>query len=226
MGRQASGGRSRLISFGLYFAGGLTQKRDKNDEVLLGLMSDTFITSDEHYGHDFIRKVKNRPFRDIYEMQEEMIARHNKKVPDSKNFLTIHAGDLFWRTLDPDECMGILNRLHGRHALVWGNHDDVIQESEWLQSAFEWCRDIHQLYFNKHRLTICHYAMRVWPKSHQGHWHVYGHSHQELPPQGLSFDIGVEGHNYEPWSLEEIESKMSKLEQHHVIKPEDKWEGK
>ena len=189
-------------------------------------MSDTFITSDEHYGHEFIRKVKDRPFRDIYEMQEEMIARHNKKVPDSKNFLTIHAGDLFWRTLDPDECMGILNRLHGRHALVWGNHDDVIQESEWLQSAFEWCRDIHQLYFNNHRLTICHYAMRVWPKSHQGHWHVYGHSHQELPPQGLSFDIGVEGHNYEPWSLEEIESKMSKLEQHHVIKSEDKWEGK
>jgi calcineurin-like phosphoesterase family protein len=174
-------------------------------------MSDTFITSDEHFGHDFIRKVKNRPFRDVYEMQEEMIARHNKKVPDSKNFLTIHAGDLFWRTLDPDECMGILNRLHGRHALVWGNHDDVIQESEWLQSAFEWCKDIHQLYFNKHKLTICHYAMRVWPKSHQGHWHVYGHSHQELPPQGLSFDIGVEGHNYEPWSLEEIESKMQKL---------------
>ena len=44
--------------------------------------------------------------------------------------------------------------------------------------------------------------------------------------QGLSFDIGVEGHDYAPWSLEEIESKMSKLEQHHVIKPEDKWEGK
>ena len=58
-------------------------------------MSDTFITSDQHFGHEFIRKVKNRPFRDVYEMQEEMIARHNKKVPDSKNFLTIHAGDLF-----------------------------------------------------------------------------------------------------------------------------------
>ena len=31
-------------------------------------MSDIFITSDEHYDHDFIRKVKNRPFRDVYEM--------------------------------------------------------------------------------------------------------------------------------------------------------------
>jgi calcineurin-like phosphoesterase family protein len=174
-------------------------------------MSEIFLTSDQHFGHDFIRRVKNRPFRDVYEMQEEMIARHNKKVPDSKNYLTIHAGDLFWRTLDVEECMTILNRLHGRHALVWGNHDDVIQENKELADMFDWTRDIHQLHFNKHKLTICHYAMRVWPKSHQGHWMVYGHSHQELPPQGLSFDIGVEGHNYEPWSLEEIESKMQKL---------------
>ena len=48
-------------------------------------MSDVFLVSDEHYGHEFIRKVKNRPFRDVYEMQEEMIVRHNKKVPDSKS---------------------------------------------------------------------------------------------------------------------------------------------
>jgi len=66
--------------------------------------------------------------------------------------------------------------------------------------------------------------MRVWPKSHQGHWMVYGHSHQELPPQGLSFDIGVEGHNYAPWSLEEIESKMNKLTQHHVIAKDAVWD--
>jgi calcineurin-like phosphoesterase family protein len=189
-------------------------------------MSEIFITSDEPYNHTFIMKVKNRPFRDVYEMQEAMIERHNKKVPDSPNYLTIHAGDMFWRTMEVEECMTILNRLHGRHALVWGNHDDVIQENKELADMFDWTRDIHQLHFNKHKLTICHYAMRVWPKSHQGHWMVYGHSHQELPPQGLSFDIGVEGHNYEPWSLEEIESKMNKLTPHHVIPKDDVWAGK
>ena len=189
-------------------------------------MSDIFITADEHYDHDFLRKVKNRPWQNVYEMNEAMIERHNKKVPDSKNYLTIHAGDMFWRTLDPDECMAILNRLHGRHALVWGNHDDVIQESQWLQDKFDWTRDIHQLYFNKHKLTVCHYAMRVWPKSHQGHWHVYGHSHGELPGLGYSFDIGVDCHDYTPWSLEEIESKMNTLQPHHVIPKENVWPGK
>jgi len=31
-------------------------------------MSDIFITADEHYDHDFIRKVKNRPWQNVYEM--------------------------------------------------------------------------------------------------------------------------------------------------------------
>jgi calcineurin-like phosphoesterase family protein len=66
----------------------------------------------------------------------------------------------------------------------------------------------------------------VWERSHKGSYHVYGHSHQELPPSGKSFDIGVEGHDYRPWSLEEIWSRMDTLEQGHVI-PKDKiWAGK
>jgi hypothetical protein len=44
-----------------------------------------------------------------------------------------------------------------------------------------------------------------------------------LPPLGKSFDIGVEGHNYEPWSLEEIERKMSTLDA-HVIPAGKVWE--
>jgi calcineurin-like phosphoesterase family protein len=59
--------------------------------------------------------------------------------------------------------------------------------------------------------------MRTWEKSHKGSWHVFGHSHQELPPYGKSFDIGVEGHNYAPWSLEEIAAKMETLPDAHAI---------
>ncbi len=30
-------------------------------------------------------------------------------------------------------------------------------------------------------IVICHYAMRVWNRSHHGAWHLYGHSHGNLP---------------------------------------------
>ena len=31
-------------------------------------------------------------------------------------------------------------------------------------------------------VVLCHYAMRVWDRSHYGSWHLYGHSHGNLPP--------------------------------------------
>ena len=187
-------------------------------------MSDIFITADEHYGHDNIIRYCDRPFQNTEHMQEELIARHNDLVPDSKSFLTIHVGDIFWESMDEDRAVRILDLLHGRHAFLWGNHDKLVERSVLLRGRFEWVRDVHTLHFNKRKLTLCHYAMRVWPGSHKGQWHVYGHSHGELPGLGRSFDIGVDCHDYRPWSLEEIAARMEKLPCHQVI--EKTWPGR
>lgn len=173
-------------------------------------MSDTFITSDEHYGHRSIIEACQRPFKSVAHMTEVLVANHNAKVPNSKNYLTIHAGDMFWLTMSEQEAMVTLGRLNGRHAFIWGNHDKTIAQGKNLQRMFDWVRDAHTLHFNKKKLTIYHYAQRVWNGSGRGAWHVYGHSHGELPGLGKSFDIGVDCHNFTPWSLEEIEAKMAK----------------
>lgn len=79
--------------------------------------------------------------------------------------------------------------------------------------------------FNKHKITLCHYAMHVWHQSHKGSWMLFGHSHGDLNPIGKTFDIGVDAHNFEPWSMEEIEAEMAKRPLGHVI-PKDKiWSG-
>jgi calcineurin-like phosphoesterase family protein len=193
-------------------------------------MSDTFITADEHYGHNFIREVCHRPFASIEEMREAIIERHNKKVPNKQSYLTIHVGDMFWRTVSEMEARGIINRLHGRHAFLFGNHDELIEQSLTIQQEFEWVRGknkentSHSIKVNKHLLVISHFAQRVWQKSHKGSWHVYGHSHGELPELGHSFDIGVDSHGFEPWSTEEIEAKMATTQSNHVIPADKIWE--
>lgn len=193
-------------------------------------MSDTFITADEHYGHKNIIEYCNRPFTSAEEMKEEMIARHNKKVPNNPNIVTIHVGDMFWRTLSVEEALEILDRLHGRHAFIFGNHDELIQESPALREKFNWVKGenkasgTHILRHNKTEMTLCHYAMRVWNRSHKGSWMLYGHSHNELPVVGKSFDIGVDGHKFEPWSLEEIAAEMETRPLGHIIT--NVWPGK
>ncbi len=191
-------------------------------------MSDVFITSDEHYGHEKIIEYTHRPFKSVEEQTETLIAKHNAKVPNNENVTTIHVGDMFWHTLSMDDAEYILDRLHGRHAFIFGNHDELIENNrEFFNWRFKWMKGedktsgVHMMNFNNHKITLCHYAMHVWHQSHKGSWMLFGHSHNELHPVGKTFDIGVDAHNFEPWSMEEIEAEMAKRPLGHVI-PKDK----
>ena len=195
-------------------------------------MSDIRITADEHHGHKKIIEYCRRPFRDVTEQTEAIIQRHNAVTPPSLNYLTIHVGDWFWHTLSLGEALTILGRLNGRHAFIYGNHDELIEKHE---SAFaqqlDWIKGdnkasgVHRLKFNGNEMTFCHYAMRVWNKSHKGSGMLFGHSHNELPVVGKSFDIGVDGHDFTPWTLEEIDEKLAGMNQHHVVTPRSSLAG-
>ena len=65
---------------------------------------------------------------------------------------------------------------------------------------------------NRRSIVLLHYAMKVWNKSHHGAWHLYGHSHGSLPESedSLSFDCGVDSHDYRPISYDEVKRIMSK----------------
>lgn len=167
-----------------------------------------FVTADEHYGHRNIIQFCKRPFANIDEMEETLITNHNRKV--GKGDTTWHAGDMFWRTSPAWKAHQILDRLNGQHRFIWGNHDEVIEDNEILQGRFVGeIRDIARIITpGMPKIVLCHYAMRVWRGSHQGAWHLYGHSHGELPGQGLSFDVGVDCTNYSPLSLEEVMVRM------------------
>jgi calcineurin-like phosphoesterase family protein len=61
-------------------------------------------------------------------------------------------------------------------------------------------------------IVLFHYALREWNASHWGSYHLYGHSHGTLPDidTSLSFDIGVDCHNFYPLSYEEVKAIMKK----------------
>lgn len=195
-------------------------------------MADIFITSDEHFGHENIIEFCQRPFKSVEEQTETIIERFNKKVPNNPNITTIHVGDMFWQTMTTEEALAILSRLHGGHAFIYGNHDELIEKSPSLRERFKWIVGRNKesgsriIHWNKHEITLNHYAMHVWNRSHKGSWMLFGHSHGELQVRGKSFDIGVDSHNFEPWSLEEIAAEMEKRPQGHVIHPDKVWPGK
>jgi calcineurin-like phosphoesterase family protein len=85
---------------------------------------------------------------------------------------------------------------------VPGNHDKQIRK---LTEEFSWLSNLAELSIHGQPVVICHYAMRVWNRSHHGAWHLYGHFHGNLPDTPtLSMDVGVDTHDFRPWHFDEI----------------------
>ena len=153
-----------------------------------------FFTADQHFGHVNIIKYTNRPFKDVSEMNTEIIRRHNEVV--GKDDTVVHAGDFAWGKHDVRE--RYIEPLNGHHMFVKGSHD------RWLRDE----KQIMELNIEGQHIVVCHYAMRVWPRSHYNSWQVYGHSHGKLKPAGKQWDVGVDNNQFYPIAFEELRAIM------------------
>lgn len=184
-------------------------------------MTRYFFTGDTHFGHANVINYTNRPFRDengqpdVLAMDRELVERWNRVV--QPNDCIYHLGD-FALTRE-ERIVQLLASLNGKKFLILGNHDKTIRASRSLQSHFVWVRDMAEIKIEdsstqsgKQIIVLCHYAMRVWNRSHYGAWQLYGHSHGSLPDVShmLSTDVGTDTNDYTPLSYEQVKERMSK----------------
>ena len=177
-------------------------------------MSSVWFTSDMHYGHTNIINYANRPFKHVDEMDQAMEDNWRAKVQPSDDVYVL--GDCaFYK--DQNKTIRLFQRLPGRKFLVWGNHDKHIRKNVDFKKLFVKCEDLMDIRVDdpsaddgERRIVLCHYAMRVWNKSHFGAWHLYGHSHGSLKddPHSLSLDVGVDCWGFTPVHLNQIAHRM------------------
>ena len=178
-----------------------------------------WFTADEHYFHENARlgwgnPDKARPFTSALDMKEGLIARHNEVVQPED--IVWHVGDMFWRTCSYEEAFNVLSRLNGIHHYVLGNHEEVLQSQYRLRGFFASFTERRYIKTDggpKHGIVLDHFSGRVWNKSAQGAWQLYGHSHNELESREdskslLSCDVGVDSWDCYPVSLEQIAEVM------------------
>ena len=183
--------------------------------------------ADTHFGHANIILYAGRPFVDkntdldeygkwlskeiaykrACEMDEVLI--HNWNSVVRKGDTVYHLGDVgfgFCKDLNP-----YLDRLNGNIHWIPGNHE----KAAWLVRhrfvSYSPLMEVKIKFPDAVRnVVLCHYAMRVWNKSHWGAYHLYGHSHGSLEDinTSLSFDVGVDCHNLYPISAERVHEIM------------------
>ena len=174
-----------------------------------------FFTSDLHLSHSNVIKYCNRPFKNVDEMNEQIIQRWNKVVTPQDIVYII--GDV---TFEKDEEKRIwhLNRLNGEKHLIRGNHDKIISGKtiKCFNSISDGLKeikvpDIDGPGGNQH-IVMCHYPLLTWNKGHYGSWMLYGHAHGTLKedPNARRFDVGVDCWNFTPVSYQQVKEKMAK----------------
>jgi len=158
--------------------------------------------SDTHFWHKNIIRFCNRPFENVIEMNETIIDNWNCRVKNSDIIYIL--GD-FALKASVSRVSTLLNILQGKKIFILGDHDKQIWK---CKDQFEEITPMKKIIIDKIPITLCHYCMRVWPKSHYNSYLCFGHSHGYLPSIGKSHDVGVDNNNFAPISFDELKNLM------------------
>lgn len=172
--------------------------------------SRVYFTSDTHFNHTNILRYCQRPFRNVDEMNEQMIANWNETVGEDD--VIFHLGDF---------CLGgaaewtkILDRLNGKIYLIMGNHD-LKNIRQGFMGRFEHVAMQMHIEIGKRRIYLNHYPFLCFEGGYKDVWQLFGHVHSRKANTGIDagrlqylyptqYDVGVDNNDFRPVSYEQV----------------------
>lgn len=173
-----------------------------------------YFSSDWHLGHAKTIEFSNRPFKDVEEMDKVICANMIGPLKDGDEFYFL--GDM---ARDVASASKFFNQLpkHVKFFWILGNHERPAGQFKHRCVQQVPMKEIKIQ--SKYPVTLCHYPMITWNKSHYGAWQLFGHHHISSHGTnqlhkfvvGKQLNVNCEMHDYKPWSEDEIIEKMKTL---------------
>lgn len=168
-------------------------------------LKNVWFTSDTHFNHANIITYSKRPFKDVPEMNAQLIARWNACVAPTDTI--IHLGDF---AMGPKtEHKGFLDQLNGRKILIRGNHDDNRIE-KLLERGFAEVHTNALVEVDGLKVYLSHiptgddpYADRTYPPAliqppPEHDLFLCGHVHEKFRRRNKVVNVGSDVWNYTP----------------------------
>jgi len=182
-----------------------------------------WFSADFHIGHSKIIEYSSRSFKDVEEMNSEIIRRHNAVVKPEDTVYNL--GDFALKdNLIPD----VLKQLHGTIHLIPGNHDKAhschknrkdIQK--YMDYGFASVQEKMQLKIGNNTVDLCHLPFlkpddpdqrySQWRTIDKGQFLLHGHVHERWKVKGRMINVGIDQWNYAPVSESTISELMSDI---------------
>lgn len=162
---------------------------------------EVYFSSDWHLGHRKILKFANRPFETVEEMDTCLMDNYCSIVKPKDEFYFL--GDFCFSP----EAFKFWNKLPGKKTFIAGNHDGDLRNRIQMFS-------ILNKKFNNVFITMCHFPMVSWDKSHYGAISLHGHHHSldvnnMLP--GKRINVCCDFWDFKPISLDQIIEETKSL---------------
>lgn len=179
--------------------------------------SRVFFTSDTHFNHANIIRYCQRPFKDVDEMNEVMIANWNNTVGNDD--VIFHLGDFCLG--EAAEWTKLLDRLNGRIYLILGNHD-LKNIRQGFIGRFEHVAMQMHIEVGKKRIYLSHYPFLCFEGGYKTDvWQLFGHVHTRSSNTDIDagrlqflyptqYDVGVDNNDFTPILFELVREKITK----------------
>lgn len=173
-------------------------------------MSVVRFIADYHFGHEFM--AKHRGFSDVFEMNEHIVAEHNKIV--HKKDLTYILGDI---TMETDKWYFYLDQMNGRKKVILGNHEDPKHIPELLK----YVESVASMVKYK-GIFLTHCPIHPQELEYRVHHNIHGHLHEkvvstQIIPESLyrkiDGQIGKPHKKYTCVSCEQVDYKPKTLKE-------------
>ena len=171
-------------------------------------MSEIWVTSDLHFGHDREFIWGPRGFKNVYEMNEAIIKNWNAVVGSEDEVYVL--GDLMLG--DNEAGIKMIKQLKGKIHVILGNHDTAPRKT-----LYENCYNIIDvkyadvIKFKGYTFYLSHYPTMTSNLEKEFSKHcilnLFGHTHQEENfYNGLPFcyHVGLDSHNCTPIDMETV----------------------
>lgn len=182
-----------------------------------------FFASDLHLHHANVIKHDGRPFKDVDEMNEELISNWNKVITNDD--IVFYLGDISFANFHKTK--ESVDRLNGKIHFIMGNHDKYkiisrlnrFESISGLLDIYVKDEDVNDKKIGHYQhIVMCHYPIAAWNRQHHGSWHLFGHTHHNFYTRDNEvnnelykrkcLDVGVNGWGFYPVSYHQVKKEM------------------
>jgi len=165
-----------------------------------------YFTTDTHFCHDREFIYKERGFDSILQ-HDYILLQTICKTVKADDILWV-LGDISWD--DPVYYINLIAEECNVN-VVTGNHDQqLINDKNKLYKNVKLFTGFVNTKFEGQKVTLSHFPLLNWEKSHYNSWQLYGHLHnKQIPIDGKLFDVCPTKDHLQPYSWDEIKIIMN-----------------